>query len=136
MLHISQDVGCHERVQYWNSDRGRADFLRLVGTLVTPPPPPNDPEALHTLAAAVPRNLTAASAEDVDERVADAAQNVALRLRTTREMIARHHDFCHLPVPPRHSTYAGRSDRRGEGEGELSRPMPQNPHYKRWLGDA
>lgn len=134
MLHASQDVPCHERVRHWNSAAGQADFVRLVGTFVQPPPHPDDAEALRTLAAAVPPRLVPASAADVESRVVDAARDAAHRLRMARESAARFHDFCHTPVPPRHSVYVGPGDRRAEADGsELALPTRHNPHFQRWL---
>lgn len=133
MLHASQDAPCSALVRFWNSPAGEAEFRALVAARVDPPPAPDDPEVLRTLRAAVPRNLVVADDAQVDARVLDAARGVADRLRLTREMVARHHDFVHRPQPARFSVYAGVSDR---GGGELAPRLPANPHYARWLANA
>lgn len=129
MLHASQDVGCAHAVRYWNSEAGVGHFARLVGSFVQPGPRRDDAEMLRALRAAVPQVLVA-PAEDVEGRVVDAARSVAERLRASRDMAARHYDYCHTPTPSRPSVVHGESDR---GEGELQHRMPTNPHFAKWL---
>ena len=129
MLHASQDVPCSARVRFWASPAGLAEFVRLVGTFVDPPPDPRDPEVRRALRAAVPPTLVPASASDVERRATDAAKEVATRLHMAREMALRYHDHLHKPPPPRHSVYVGEGDRGAE---ELELPLARNPHFERW----
>lgn len=132
MLHASQDASCSEAVAFWNSPQGTDAFFRLVGTFVHPPPARDDSEALSTLRRAVPPRLVAAAPEDVDARVHDAARDVAHRMRMSRELSGRFHDFCSQPTPPRHAVYVGPSDRPANVE-ELAVPMAHNPHFQKWM---
>lgn len=108
------------------------EFARLVAKYVSPAPHATDQEMLRTLRAAVPRNLTVASEADVEQRVIDAAKDVAHRLHMTRKMTARFDAMCHDPAPARHSVYAGDSDRRAPQDAELSVPLRSSPFFRQF----
>ena len=125
---------CLSAVTFWNSSAGLEAFRKLVSALVHPPPDPNDPHVRHSLRTTVPPMLVANSNADVDARVHAAAKDVAERLRLTREKMRRFYEFCERPVPPRHSTYAGASDRAGQ-PAERAAPVRSNPYFAKWAAE-
>ena len=132
MLHHTQDAACSSAVRFWTSRPGFDAFVTLVGTHVHPPPSPTDPEVQKALNAAVPVNLVS-SAADVDQRVQDAARDVAWRLSASRKLTETFYDSCTRPPPPRHAVYAGESDRLGEDDArELTVPSLRNPNFGNW----